>query len=97
MKFAISLLLVLSSLSALGSPIQIYYESDPLKAEEVKNIFTNSYKIPDELIELSETMKCDELRGRGKLNLCINNNGDLIVVSVDRGFISESLKIFRAP
>jgi len=94
MKYAISLCFCLS---VHASPIQLFHESEPDRAEIVKQIFIGDYKIPEDLIAIKEIRACDELRGRGKLDLCLKNNGDLLVVSVDRSFVNESLKIFRAP
>jgi hypothetical protein len=97
MKFVISLLLILLATPSWADPIHIYYENRPSRALLVKNIFMDTYQIPESLIDLREVKKCQELNGGGKLDLCLNNNGDLLVVSVDRRFISESLKIFQAP
>lgn len=94
MKFLISFL---ASLNLYASPIEVFYEEEPSRAELVKNIFTEQYQIPEDLIGITEVKDCDRIRKKGKLELCLKNNGDLIVVSVDRSFISESLKIFQAP
>ena len=98
MKFVINFF-ALAGLSthALAIPIHVFYEEEPTRAQMVKDIFTQSYQIPEDLIVLKEVKKCTDLEVKGKLDLCLNNNGDLLVVSVDRGFISESLKIFQAP
>ena len=98
MKFGISFLVMLMTMSSVSaSPIKIFYERDIARAEMVKEIFTSTYQIPEDLIALKEVTNCSEVKGKGKLDLCLNDNGDLLVVSVDSGFISESLKIFRAP
>jgi len=98
MKFVISFITLASmATTTIGAPIQIFYEKEPERAQIVKDIFSNDYQIPEDLIALIKVVKCDDLVEKGKLDLCLNNNGDLLVVSVDRGFISESLKIFRAP
>ena len=94
MKYVISFFFCASVMAA---PIRVFYEEDPARAVLVKGIFTETYHIPEELIALKGTANCDELSIRGKLDLCLKNNGDLLVVSVDRNFISESLKIFQAP
>ncbi len=94
MKFVISLLF---PLSVSASPIKIFYEAESTKAEIVRDIFMSTYKIPDVLISLKRVTSCEELQKKGKLDLCLKNNGDLEVVSVDRAFINESLKIFQAP
>ena len=96
MKFVISLWL-LSSGIALAKPITLYYEQDPTRAHWVKDIFVETYRIPEDLIALKSTRQCASEKGQGKLNLCLNKNGDLEVVSVDKAFINESLKIFIAP
>lgn len=97
MKFVISVVLMILSAETGANPIHIYYENKPSRALLVKNIFTETYHIPESLIAMREVKKCDQLNGGGKIDLCLNNNGDLLVVSVDRRFISESLKIFHAP
>ncbi len=94
MKFAISLLI---SYSAFAGPIRIFHENEEERANIVRDIFTQRYAIPEDLIAINWVAKCEDLKGRGKLDLCLKNNGDLLVVSVDRGFIYESLKIFQAP
>ena len=94
MRFVISLFL---SLSAYAAPIKVFHESNSERADIVRNIFVNKYKIPEELIENKQITRCEELRELGKLDLCLKNNGDLLVVSVDQRFVSESLKIFYAP
>lgn len=97
MRFVIKLLPLFITAKIFASPIQIFYEDRPSQAQIVKDIFTNNYSIPEELISLEEVKSCEGLRNKGKLDVCLNNNGDLLVVSADRGFISESLKIFQAP
>ena len=98
MKFGISFLMMLLTMKSVSaSPIKIFYEQDITRAETVKEIFTSTYQIPEDLIALKEVASCSEIKGKGKLDLCLNDNGDLLVVSVDSAFISESLKIFRAP
>lgn len=94
MKFAISLLI---TFPVFASPIRIFHEKKLESAEIVRGIFLQQYSIPEELIVMTEVTSCEELKGKGKLDLCLKNNGDLLVVSVDRGFIDESLKIFQAP
>jgi hypothetical protein len=96
MKYVISYLLLISY-GAIASPIKIFHEATPDRAALVKDIFTKTYAIPEELIALNEIKNCEELKERGKLDLCLKNDGDLLVVSVDREFVSESLKIFQAP
>ena len=96
MKFVTSLL-VLATLPALASPIRIFHEKEGDRAQVVRDIFLQQYFIPEDLIAMKEVENCEGLKGLGKLDLCLKNNGDLLVVSVDRGFINESLKIFQAP
>lgn len=81
----------------LGSPIHVFHEEELERANSVKDIFVNEYQIPEDLIGLKVTSDCETLRGKGKLDVCINKNGDLLVVSVDKSFVNESLKIFTAP
>ncbi len=98
MRFAIRFLaLAFAATNVSAAPIKIFYEQDSTNAQTVKEIFVNGYQIPEDLIDLKVVSNCDDLKEKGKLDLCLNNNGDLLIVSVDRGFISESLTIFRAP
>ena len=98
MKFGISLLTMMLTMSQVSaSPIRIFYQNDLGRAEMVREIFTTTYQIPEELIALKAVSDCEGLKEKGKLDLCLNDNGDLLVVSVDSGFIFDSLKIFRAP
>lgn len=94
MKFAISLLI---SVNAYSSPIFLNHEGRSDEARIYKTLLTDEYAIPQDLITMKKVENCSELRATGKLNLCLKNNGDLILVSVDREFISDSLKVFRAP
>ncbi len=94
MKYVISFFI---TMNVMASPIHVYHEMELTRAQSVKDIFTSEYQVPDDLIALKEVPACDELKVKGKLDLCLKKNGDLLVVSVDRGFINESLKIFRAP
>ena len=94
MKFVISFLFCTNLYAA---PIQVYYETDSHEAKMLKDILVSDYQIPDELISLKKIKECDGIKTSGKLELCLKNNGDLLVVSVDRNFINESLKVFQAP
>jgi hypothetical protein len=94
MKFVISFFI---SLSAMASPIHVYFEGTSQDATIYKNLLINDYQIPEDLIKLKGIKNCEGMKGEGKLDLCLKNNGDLLMVSVDRGFINESLKVFRAP
>jgi hypothetical protein len=94
MKFVISLLF---SLSAVASPIHVYYEGSSLEAKMFKDIMINDYRIPEDLILLKRVYECEVIKAEGKLDICLKNNGDLILVSVDKRFINESLKVFQAP
>lgn len=94
MKFAISLFICLP---VYASPIRIFHEKETERAQVVREIFLQQYLIPEDLIAMKEVSSCEELKGQGKLDLCLKNNGDLLVVSVDPGFVHESLKIFQAP
>lgn len=94
MKYVISLFL---SLSLHASPIYLFHEDNLADAQIYKEIMIRDYYIPEELISLMKSQNCEDQKSVGKLDLCLKNNGDLYVVSVDRGFINESLKIFQAP
>lgn len=94
MKFVISFLFFAS---AYASPIQVYFESDSTQAKMLKDILITDYQIPEELITMKKIKECEGIKTSGKLELCLKNNGDLLVVSVDRHFINESLKVFQAP
>jgi hypothetical protein len=96
MKFVISLgLLVVSHVSAF--PVRIYFEETSMYATEIKKELIENYRVPEELIEMKRIENCIVLPITGRLDLCLKNNGDLLMVSVDREFINESLRIFRAP
>jgi hypothetical protein len=97
MRFAISLVALFISIDLRADPIHIYYETDSNFAHEIKDIFTREYSLPEEIITLKKINFCKEIREKSKLDICLNENGDLQVVSVDQRFISESLKVFKAP
>lgn len=94
MKFVISLFI---SLNAFASPINLFHEGEVAEAQVYKDILIRDYMIPEDLILIREITKCEGMKRVGKLDLCLKNNGDLYMVSVDREFINESLKVFRAP
>lgn len=94
MKFIISLLI---GSSAWASPIVIFHESNQPEAQIYQKILIDNYHVPEELISIQNVKKCERAKGLGKLDLCLKNNGDLVLVSVDVKFINESVKIFRAP
>lgn len=95
MKFVISLMFFCHSISA--SPIHLSYEEKTSEAEIYKAIMINDYRIPDDLIVLKKIDDCGKVKAVGKLDLCFKKNGDLVLVSVNRDFINESLKVFLAP
>jgi hypothetical protein len=94
MKYAISLLI---TFNVYASPINVYYEGKSADASVYKELLVTEYQIPEELISVSGTKECEAIKGGGKLDICLKNNGDLLMVSVDSEFINESLKVFRAP
>jgi hypothetical protein len=96
MKFVISLFILLP-LKVSASPIHVYHEAISDEAGRYRDLLTSEYKIPEDLILMKTIKTCEGLKGEGKLDLCLKNNGDLLVVSVDRSFVNESLKVFRAP
>lgn len=96
MKFVISILGLSLSFNIAASPIRVFHEDRPEEAGIVRDIFRDQYAIPEDLIGLNSVVSCEGLKKKGKLDLCLKNNGDLIVVSVDKNFISESLKVFWA-
>lgn len=95
MKFVISFFFL--SLSAHSFPIHLYHEDNVSEAGMYKDILMKDYLIPEELISVRTINNCEVQKAEGKLDLCLKNNGDLLMVSVDRAFINESLKIFQAP
>jgi hypothetical protein len=94
MKYAISFLI---TMNAWCAPIRVFYEGQTAYAERMKLTLIQGYSIPEDLIQTQKVGNCSELKEQGKLDICLNRNGDLLLVSVDRQFVSESLKIFRAP
>ena len=94
MKFVISCLICLN---AYASPINVFHEGEGNDAKIYRDILINEYMIPEDLIGVRNTQSCEGMKPVGKLDFCLKNNGDLYMVSVDREFINESLKVFRAP
>lgn len=94
MKYVISFFF---ATSAFASPIHVYFEDKQQEANMYKEILIKDYQIPEELILVKKISECEEVKAKGKLDLCLKNNGDLLMVSVDREFINESLKVFQAP
>ncbi len=94
MKFVISFLF---SVSAFASPINVFHEGDNTEARMYRDILVADFKIPEDLIVIKQIKNCDVMKSEGKLDFCLKNNGDFLMVSVDRDFINESLKVFQAP
>jgi hypothetical protein len=94
MKYVISFFI---AMHAIASPINVYYEGKSEDALLYKDLLMVDYQIPEDLIKMKGIKNCDGIKGEGKLDLCLKNNGDLLMVSVDSAFINESLKVFRAP
>ena len=95
MKYIISFALIISS-KVVANPINFYFEGKTSEAKIYKRILIKDYQIPKELISLIKVKKCEEEKTRGKMDLCIKNNGDLYWVSVDDEFVKESLKVFQS-
>lgn len=95
MKFVISLFFFCQTISA--SPIHLFYEDKSEDAEIYKSIMMNDFSIPEDLIALKKIDDCEKVKIAGKLDLCFKKNGDLFMVSANREFINESLKVFLAP
>lgn len=93
MKFFISSLICLN---CWASPINIFHEDSIKEANALKVILTSDYSVPDELIGVNKIDICEKAKPIGQLDMCLKNNGDLYLVSVNREFIDESLKVFRA-
>jgi hypothetical protein len=94
MKYIISFFI---TFNAYAFPLRIFHENGSERAEIVRNILIKGYGVPGDLIVTKNIQSCDEIAKKGKFDLCLKNNGDLLVVSVDRGFVNDSLKIFQAP
>jgi hypothetical protein len=94
MKFLISLLFCFK---VFGAPIMIKHEKQIERAQVVEELLTTNWNIPENLIEIETTEDCLKEKSSKKLELCIKKNGDLLVVSVNRKFINESLQVFRTP
>lgn len=94
MKFLISLLFCQSATAAL---VNVFHENRDKEASIYREILNRDYMIPEDLMSTKAVKNCENLKAEGKLDLCLKNNGDLLLVSVDRTFLDESLKVFRAP
>lgn len=94
MKYVISLLL---TTTVYANPVRIFYEGGPQFAEKIREYLVQQYFIPQDLIGTMRVTECEGLIERGKLDLCLKTNGDLLLVSIDHDFVSESLIIFRTP
>ncbi len=97
MKFIISLftLAALSS-NAKADIIRISFESGNREiAQRVQEQMEKDFFIPKEFVRMVETSgACKKSRENIQWHLCINTNGNLNEVSVDRTFKNETLKVF---
>jgi len=91
MKFIISLFLVFN---AQAAPINIYFEKDMLFAQKIIEKLTNDYYVPDNLMAKKKINSCKSIDQKSKLDLCIDADGELYVLNVDKEFINKSLSIF---
>lgn len=94
MKYIISFFI---TFNAFALPINIYFERGFTQTHLYQKHLVEEYQIPEELIMVKAITSCIGIKGEGRLDLCLQKNGDLIMVSIDRDFIIESLKVFRAP
>lgn len=94
MKFIISFLI---PLNVLGHPINLLYEGQLKEIKMYAEILSKDYQIPEEIISFHQTENCEAVIAKGKMDICLNKNGDLLVVSADKEFINNSLKAFRTP
>ena len=97
MKFIISLCLF-STLSAFAQSdiIRISFEAENRElALRVKEQMEGEFFIPQEFVRMVEVREpCEKKRDNIQWHLCINKNGNLKEVSVDRTFKNETLKVF---
>lgn len=96
MKLGISLFILVTTVHA--RPIQIHFErGQKMEAIIYKELMVQDYSIPEEIISVNLVESCEGRKKQAELEICIKNNGDLQVVSVDKNFIRESLSVFKAP
>lgn len=97
MKFIISFLLFLASPPrAFADIIRISFESTNRDlALKVQEQMEREFFIPKEFVTMLEKRgPCEKSRENVQWHLCINKNGNLKEVSVDRTFKNETLKVF---
>lgn len=97
MKFIISLCLF-NALSAFAQSdiIRISFgEANRKLAQKVQKQMEEEFFIPQEFVRMVEMDgPCEKRRESIQWHLCINTNGDLKEVSVDRTFKNQTLKVF---
>ncbi len=95
MKYFKHLLLLIFFLpQAYASKVQIYFELEQKQmANIVRTIFQDKYNIPKELIEVKKTTNC-RLKDERYLEVCVQRNKELIILSKDIERVKRPLKIF---
>lgn len=97
MKLSISLfLLLLQSPNVRADIIRISFDAQNRElAQRVQEQMEREFFIPKDFVSMQERMEpCEKSRESLQWHLCINKNGDLMEVSVDRTFKNETLKVF---
>ena len=97
MKFIISLCLLNSlSVFAQSDIIRISFEASNRElALKVQEQMEREFFIPREFVRMVESSEpCEKRRESSQWHLCINTDGNLNEVSVDRTFKNETLKVF---
>ena len=97
MKFTISFLLFLAYPHvAKADIIRISFEgSNRDLAQKVQEQMEREFYIPKDFVRMLEKRgPCERSRENVQWHLCINKNGNLEEVSVDRTFKNETLKVF---
>ncbi len=94
MKLLISLILCFPSVVSAKVIVLAYPKQHLAHAEHMASVMQRVHHIPGEFIKLVEsTEPCREYREAVSWHLCLNDNGDLLEVAVDKSF-KETLRVF---
>ena len=96
MKFIINIFLLFFSLKSFAL-IRIEYTQDKQhNANLVKNILMEKYLVPEGLIDLKPVNTClDHTNLDLILDTCINEKGELLILSYNEVMLKKSFKIFK--
>jgi hypothetical protein len=96
MKLFFSTFVLVLGLNVQAKSIRIFYHHNTDEAVYVKNLFLQKYKIPEKLVTLEyQENACEILDKNQVLDICIDDLGEMKVLTYNKEIIRKSFAIFR--